>query len=74
MLQYNITLRLLEFNGVYDDAETGTSSANWTSVGEFQLNPSKPLGRSPNGRVRSHLLYNYMTHFYLITLLYAGHC
>ena len=51
MMQYNITLDLLEFQGISVD-ETGAKHANWTQVSKLHLNPSQTLGRSSDGRVR----------------------
>lgn len=50
-MQYNITISLLEFSGVIKNEDKSVVKANWTLVSQFNLNPSKTLGRSANGRV-----------------------
>ena len=49
-MQYNITIKIYQFNGVDESFK-----ANWTLVSQFSLNPSKTIGRSSNGRVSSKL-------------------
>ena len=51
MLQYNITLSLLEFNGIVQDTANAEKYVNWTTVSTFYLNPSQTMSRSKNGRV-----------------------
>ncbi|XP_019855024.1 PREDICTED: protein HAPLESS 2-A-like [Amphimedon queenslandica] len=48
-LQYNITVRILQFNGVNKTA--GSLTADWSLLSTFNLNPTRTLGRSLNGRV-----------------------
>ena len=52
ILQYTIHISLLELNGIIENAETGEHAANWTVVSTFELNPSKTVSRSNDGRVR----------------------
>lgn len=49
---YNITVRLLQYEGRIVDTEKGTEMANWTTVSTFYLSPSKTMGRSADGKVR----------------------
>lgn len=51
MLQYNITLTLMEFNGIVEAVQGGSKYANWTTVSTFYLNPSRTSSRSKDGRV-----------------------
>lgn len=51
ILQYNIRISLLEFNGMIENIETGESAANWTLVSTFEINPSKTISKSKDGRV-----------------------
>lgn len=51
MLQYNISLNLMEFNGIVDDTKSNSKYVNWTTVSTFNLNPSRTLSRSPGGEV-----------------------
>lgn len=50
-MQYNITVTVLEFAGVIKNADSSAIKPNWTLVSQFNLNPSKMLGRSSNGKV-----------------------
>ena len=51
ILQYTIHINLLEFNGMVENMETGESAANWTLVSSFEINPSKTISKSKDGRV-----------------------
>ena len=51
MMQYNITVKLFEFSGVIKNNKDQSVRANWTLVSMFNLNPTRTLGRSKNGRV-----------------------
>lgn len=65
MMQYNITVRLLQFNGFTSDPDTETETANWTTVSTFYLNPSRSVSRSKDGRVRNVMIMkpqNYSMH------------
>lgn len=50
MMQYNITIKMFQFNGV--NKSSNSIRANWTSLSSFNLNPTKTIGRSRDGRVR----------------------
>lgn len=49
MMQYRITLDMLEFQGINTD--NGTKTVNWTPISTFHLSPSRTIGRSKDGRV-----------------------
>ena len=51
MLQYNISLTVMEFNGIVEDTKTNSKYVNWTTVSTFNLNPSRTLSRSLDGKV-----------------------
>lgn len=51
MMQYKITLDVLEFKGIDNVNGTGTKTVNWTRVSTFHLSPSRTIGRSKDGRV-----------------------
>ena len=53
MMQYRITLDVLELQGIAVNNATGSKSVNWTLVSTFHLSPSRTIGRSKNGRVMS---------------------
>lgn len=57
MMLYNISIRLLQYEGKVADVEKGTERTNWTTISTFYLSPSKTMGRSVDGRV-SFLLMN----------------
>ena len=50
---YNISVRLLQYEGKIVDMEKGTEMTNWTTVSTFFLSPSKTVGRSTDGKVRT---------------------
>ena len=52
MMLYNITVRLLQYEGKVVNVETGTETTNWTTISTFFLTPSKTMGRSKDGKVR----------------------
>lgn len=52
MMLYNITVRLLQYEGQSVDIETGVEMTNWTTISTFFLTPSKTMGRSEDGKVR----------------------
>lgn len=50
---YNITVRVLEFNGILKNEEGTAIRADWRPISTFHLTPSQPLGRSNKGQVLS---------------------
>lgn len=55
-IQYNITVKVFQFNGVVQNSDTESLTANWTQISEFYLSPSRITGRSNDGRVSKNLL------------------
>ena len=51
MMQYKITLDVLELQDITVDNKTKTQTVNWTPISTFHLSPSKTIGRSKTGRV-----------------------
>ena len=51
MMIYNISVRLLQYEGKVVDHENGIETTNWTTVSIFYLSPSKTIGRSADGKV-----------------------
>ena len=52
LMIYNISVRLLQYEGKIVDQEKGTELTNWTTLSTFYLSPSKTMGRSADGKVR----------------------
>ncbi len=51
ILQFNITVKLLEYNGIVQNPESKAKFVNWTTISSFYLNPSRTMGRSRDGKV-----------------------
>lgn len=51
MMLYNITVRLLQYEGKTVNVETGAEMTNWTTISTFFLTPSNTMGRSKDGKV-----------------------
>ncbi len=58
MMLYNITVRLLQYEGKVMDVETGAEMTNWTTISAFFLTPSKTMGRSEDGKVNNNIIVN----------------
>ena len=64
-LQYNITVRVLEFSGIDEDEELSDITPSWHLVSQFQLSPSKTAGRSENGKVSTYRLLCLLCHYFV---------
>lgn len=53
---YNITVRLLQYEGKAVNVETRAEMTNWTTISTFFLTPSKTMGRSKDGKVNELIL------------------
>ena len=62
MMQYKITLDVLELQGITVNNATGSRHVNWRLISTFHLSPSRTIGRSKSGRVQQKLLSNLHTH------------
>ena len=51
MMQYKITLDVLELQGITVNNSTGSRHVDWKLISTFHLSPSRTIGRSKNGRV-----------------------
>lgn len=52
MMLYNISVRLMQYEGKMMDTQGGGEVANWTTISNFFLAPSKTMGKSEDGKVR----------------------
>lgn len=72
-LQYNITLRLLEFQGIVRNITARSIHANWKQVSTIYLGPIQPIARSKNGRVSEWVDSSKSAQYMLaINTLYTG--
>ncbi len=51
MMQYRISVRVLEFKGILRNGTTNSLQADWEQVSTFQLSPERTISRSSDGRV-----------------------
>ena len=52
MMQYKITLDVLELKDIVVNNATKTKTVTWTPISTFHLSPSRTIGRSKTGRVQ----------------------
>ena len=52
MMQYKITLDVLELQGIIVNNVTGSRHVDWKLISTFHLSPSRTIGRSKDGRVK----------------------
>ena len=77
MMQYKITLDVLELQGITVNNSTGNRHVDWRLISTFHLSPSRTIGRSKSGQVQQKLLSNLHTHTYCMytnVLFSAGDC
>lgn len=51
MMQYKITVDVLELQGVTVNNATGSRHVDWKLISTFHLSPSRTISRSSDGRV-----------------------
>ena len=52
MMQYKITLDVLELQGIVVNNATGSRHVDWKLISTFHLSPSRTVSRSSDGRVK----------------------